>query len=194
VTTAQVEPHFLFNTLANVQALVETGSPRAPAVLRSLIAYLKATMPRLDDGDAQLGREITLVRSYLELMHLRMPDRLHFTVDGDPALQGFPCPPMLLLTLVENAVRHGIDPSETGGTIAVTSRRDGGVVRLVVRDDGVGMGESAVPGTGLANLRERLATFYGGAARLELTEVAPHGLLAEILIDVPTAEAPRRLQ
>jgi signal transduction histidine kinase len=194
VLTAQVEPHFLFNTLANVQALVETGSPRAPAVLRSLIAYLKATMPRLDDGDAQLGREITLVRSYLELMHLRMPDRLHFTVEGDPALQGFPCPPMLLLTLVENAVRHGIDPSETGGSIAVTTRRDGHLVRLVVRDDGVGMGESAVPGTGLANLRERLAAFYGGAARLELTELAPHGLLAEILIDVPLADVPRRLQ
>jgi sensor histidine kinase YesM len=193
VLTAQVEPHFLFNTLANVQALVETGSPRAPAVLRSLIAYLKATMPRLDDGDAQLGREIALVRSYLELMHLRMPDRLHFTVDGDPALQGFRCPPMLLLTLVENAVRHGIDPSETGGSIAVTTRCEGELLRLVVRDDGVGMGESAEPGTGLANLRERLATFYGGAARLELTELSPHGLLAEILIDVRAGDAPRRL-
>jgi len=191
VLTAQVEPHFLFNTLANVQALVETNSPRAPAVLRSLIAYLKATMPRLDDGDAQLGREMALVRSYLELMHLRMPDRLHFTVEGDAALQGFPCPPMLLLTLVENAVRHGIDPSETGGSIAVRASREGRLVRLVVRDDGIGMGESAVPGTGLANLRERLAAFYGGAARLELTELEPHGLLAEILIDVPANDAPR---
>jgi signal transduction histidine kinase len=194
VLTAQVEPHFLFNTLANVQALVETGSPRAPAVLRSLIAYLKATMPRLDDGDAQLGREIGLVRSYLELMHLRMPDRLRYTVEVDPALKGFPCPPMLLLTLVENAVRHGVDPSETGGVIVVTTRRDGDVVRLVVRDDGVGMGESAAPGTGLVNLRERLAAFYGGAARLELTELDPHGLLAEILIDVAAADVPRRQQ
>ena len=190
VLTAQVEPHFLFNTLANVQALVETGSPRAPAVLRSLIAYLKAAMPRLDDGDAQLGREIALVRSYLELMHLRMPDRLEFAVEGDPALQGFPCPPMLLLTLVENAVRHGVDPSETGGTIRVTTAREGDRVRLAVCDDGVGMGESAVPGTGLANLRERLAAFYGGAARLELTQLTPHGLLAEILIDVRADGAP----
>ena len=196
VLTAQVEPHFLFNTLANVQALVETGSPRAPAVLRSLIAYLKATMPRLDDGDAQLGREMTLVRSYLELMHLRMPDRLRFTVDIDAALQGFPCPPMLLLTLVENAVRHGVDPSETGGSIDVTVSRDkrsgGDRVRLSVRDDGVGMGESSVPGTGLVNLRERLAAFYGGAARLELTEIEPHGLLAEILIDMDAISASRR--
>jgi LytS/YehU family sensor histidine kinase len=186
VLTAQVEPHFLFNTLANVQALVETNSPRAPAVLRSLIAYLKATMPRLDDGDAQLGREIALVRSYLELMHLRMPDRLRFGVDCDPALNGFPCPPMALLTLVENAVRHGIDPSETGGAITVAATRDpaesGGLVRLVVRDDGVGMSESAAPGTGLVNLRERLAAFYGGAARLELTQLEPHGLLAEVIV------------
>ena len=182
VLTAQVEPHFLFNTLANVQALVETGSPRAPAVLRSLIAYLKATMPRLDDGDVQLGREIALVRSYLELMHLRMPDRLRFTVDCDPALQGWPCPPMLLLTLVENAVRHGIDPSETGGSIVVTSAREGDIVRLVVRDDGVGMAESAVPGTGLANLRERLAAFYGDSARLEMSERQPHGVLAEVVV------------
>jgi len=171
---------------------VETGSPRAPAVLRSLIAYLKATMPRLDDGDAQLGREIALVRSYLELMHLRMPDRLRYSVEGEAALQGFPCPPMLLLTLVENAVRHGVDPSETGGSIVVTTAREGAVVRLVVRDDGVGMGGSAVPGTGLANLRERLSAFYGGAARLELTELEPHGLLAEILIDVPATSATRR--
>jgi len=199
VLTAQVEPHFLFNTLANVQALVETGSPRAPAVLRSLIAYLKATMPRLDDGDAQLGREIALVRSYLELMHLRMPDRLRFTVDCDAALAGWPCPPMALLTLVENAVRHGIDPSETGGSIVVTATRAGDLVRLCVRDDGAGMSDGAAPGTGLQNLRERLAAFYGGAARLELTELAPHGLQAEILVDagqalarVPGAGAARR--
>jgi sensor histidine kinase YesM len=196
VLSAQVEPHFLFNTLANVQALVETGSPRAPFVLRSLIAYLKATMPRLDDGDVQLGREVALVRSYLELMHLRMPDRLSFTVDCEPALQGWPCPPMLLLTLVENAVRHGIDPSETGGSIEVSATRDGDVVRLAVRDDGVGMSESASPGTGLVNLRERLAAFYGGQARLELTEQSPHGLLAEILVNAgatPVTHAPAPL-
>jgi sensor histidine kinase YesM len=158
-------------------------------VLRSLIAYLKATMPRLDDGDCLLGREMALVRSYLELMHLRMPDRLRFDVAFDPSLQGFPCPPMALLTLVENAVRHGIDPSETGGTITVSGARDGETVRLSVRDDGAGMGEAPPSGTGLQNLRERLAAFYGSAARLELTEVAPHGLLAEILVDGERARA-----
>ncbi len=183
VLTAQVEPHFLFNTLANVQALVETHSPRAPHVLKSLIAYLRATMPRLDDGDVCLGREIALVRSYLELMHLRMPDRLDYAVVVGPGLERWPCPPMSLLTLVENAVRHGIDPSETGGRIDVEVTQEAGRVRIVVADDGVGMSESAQPGTGLGNLRERLAAFYGGRARLELTERTPHGLRAEILVD-----------
>jgi len=125
-----------------------------------------------------------------------MPDRLSFTVDCEPALQGWPCPPMLLLTLVENAVRHGIDPSETGGSIEVSATRDGDVVRLAVRDDGVGMSESASPGTGLVNLRERLAAFYGGQARLELTEQSPHGLLAEILVNAgatPVTHAPAPL-
>jgi signal transduction histidine kinase len=183
VLTAQVEPHFLFNTLANVQALVETGSPRAAPVLRSLIAYLRATMPRLDDGDVSVGREIALVRSYLELMHLRMPDRLDFRVEVGPGLERWPFPPMGLLTLVENAVRHGIDPSETGGRIEVEVRQEGARVRMTVSDDGAGMSESAQPGTGLRNLRERLAAFYGGRARLELSEREPHGLLAEIVVD-----------
>ena len=140
------------------------------------------------------SREVALARSYLELMHLRMPDRLRFSVECDAALQSFPCPPMALLTLVENAVRHGIDPAENGGTIAVSATRetthDGELVRLAVRDDGVGMSESAVPGTGLENLRERLAAFYGGVARLELTELAPHGLLAEVMI-APERAVPR---
>ena len=194
VLTAQVEPHFLFNTLANVQALVETGSPRAPAVLRSLIAYLKATMPRLDDGDAQLGREMALVRSYLELMHLRMPDRLRFTVDGDAGAARLPVP----ADAAADAGRERRAPRHRSVRDRRQHRRrrpraTATLVRLAVRDDGVGMGESAVPGTGLVNLRERLAAFYGGAARLELTEIEPHGLLAEILIDVPAADAPRRL-
>jgi LytS/YehU family sensor histidine kinase len=158
-------------------------------VLRSLIAYLRATMPRLDDGDVSVGREIALVRSYLELMHLRMPDRLDFQVSVGPGLERWPFPPMGLLTLVENAVRHGIDPSETGGRIEVEVVQEGALteagtrVRMTVRDDGVGMSESAQPGTGLKNLRERLAAFYGGRARLELTERVPHGLQAEIIVD-----------
>ena len=117
------QPHFLFNTLANVQALVDTGSPQAAVVLRSLIAYLRAAVPRLHEPATTLGQELQLVRAYLELMHMRMPDRLQFALDVDAAALDLRCPPMTLLTLVENAVRHGIDPSEEGGRIEIDVQR-----------------------------------------------------------------------
>jgi signal transduction histidine kinase len=178
---SQIEPHFLFNTLANVQELVESGSPRAAEVLRSLTAYLRAAMPRLHDAGATLGDEENLVRAYLELMLMRMPDRLHFKVRIDPALRGLRFPSMALLTLVENAVRHGIDPAENGGEIDVGAERSAdGTVRLWVSDTGVGMSEAAQPGTGLANLRARLQASFGASATLELTEQAPTGLRAMI--------------
>ena len=177
---AQVEPHFLFNTLANVRALVETGSPQAAPVLRSLIAYLRAAMPRLQGDATTLSDELGLVRAYLELMHLRMPDRLDFFVDLPPELGSLRFPPMALLTLVENAVRHGIDPSEEGGRIEVGGERVDDQVRLWVSDTGVGMTQAMGSGTGLRNLRERLTLFYGLGAALALTENRPHGLRAEL--------------
>lgn len=179
---AQIEPHFLFNTLANVQALVETNSPRAAPVLRSLQAYLRAAMPRLHRGRATLGDELALVRAYLELMQMRMPDRLQFRVDVNPALLDMPFPAMALLTLVENAVRHGIDPSLTGGHILVGGEHAGESVRLWVEDSGVGLAETAEPGTGLHNLRSRLAAAFGATARLDLLDVQPHGLRAELTL------------
>jgi signal transduction histidine kinase len=183
---AQIEPHFLFNTLANVQALVESGSPRAATVLKSLIAYLRAALPKLHGEAPTLGNEEQLVRAYLELMLMRMPDRLQFSLELDPGLRGLRFPPMALLTLVENAVRHGIDPSEQGGRIEVGARREaGGTVRLWVADSGVGLAESAQPGTGLTNLRERLRAFFGPQADLQLSPAEPHGLRAEIVFQPP---------
>jgi signal transduction histidine kinase len=182
VLQQQVEPHFLFNTLANVQALVESGSPRAAPVLASLIAYLRAALPQLHDGAPTLGREEALVRAYLDLMLMRMPDRLQYSLQIDPRLHALRVPPMTLLTLVENAVRHGIDPSEAGGSIEVGARRDAasGRVHLWVADSGRGLDASQPPGTGLVNLRERLAATYGGRASLSLSGVEPHGLRAEV--------------
>ena len=182
---SQVEPHFLFNTLANVQALVEGGSPRAAPVLASLIAYLRAAMPQLQEGAPSLGREEALVRAYLDLMHMRMPDRLRYSMRIDPALSGLRLPPMTLLTLVENAVRHGIDPSEEGGHIEVGALRDGGTgrIRLWVEDTGRGLDETRMPGTGLSNLRARLAAACGPQACLTLSAVSPHGVRAQI--DLP---------
>jgi hypothetical protein len=178
---AQVEPHFLFNTLANVQALVDAGSPQASPVLASLIAYLRAAVPRLNQTTHRLGQEVDMAQAYLHLMQLRMPDRLQFSVGADPNLLALPCPPMTLLTLVENAVKHGIDPSLDGGRIDVTVTTHEGQCRMQVRDTGVGMNtHNAGLGTGLATLRERLRLMFGEAATVRLSEVQPNGVLAEV--------------
>jgi signal transduction histidine kinase len=190
--TAQIEPHFLFNTLANIQALVESGSPRAPEVLKSLIAYLRAALPRLHEGGLpSLANELSLVRAYLELMHLRMPDRLQFSLSVPAELHTRRFPAMALLTLVENAVKHGIDPGEEGGRIDVGGAAEtDGRWRLWVADTGVGLAPNAAPGTGLANLRDRLQGVFGPEARLELSEATPQGVRAEILLPPLPAPSP----
>lgn len=178
---AQVAPHFLFNTLANVQALVEAGSPRAAEVLRSLIAYLHAAVPRLNETSTTLGQELQLVRAYLELMHMRMPDRLQFAVDADAEALDLVCPPLTLLTLVENAVRHGIDPGEDGGRIEIEVRLRAGRCHLRVSDTGVGFRQTGSGlGTGLITLRERLRLSFGEDAQLRLSAQAPRGVLADL--------------
>ncbi|HYJ96850.1 MAG TPA: histidine kinase [Burkholderiaceae bacterium] len=178
---AQVEPHFLFNTLANVQALVDAGSPHASGVLESLIAYLRAAVPRLHDPATTLSQELHLVRAYLDVMQMRMPDRLQFTLRFDEEAAGLRCPPMTLLTLVENAVRHGIDPSEEGGRIDIDVQLRGDRCLVRVSDTGVGLQSAGNGlGTGLSTLRERLQLAFGGGAQLRLTEVEPHGVCAEL--------------
>lgn len=178
---AQVEPHFLFNTLANVRELVDSGSPQASAVLGNLIAYLRAAVPRLHENTTTMGQEIELVRAYLEVMHMRMPDRLQFSLLADEAALAVNCPPMTLLTLVENAVRHGIDPSEEGGRIDVRVRVQNERCRAEVIDTGMGLGHAVDGlGTGLTNLRERLQLAFGGDAQLRLSSLQPHGVCAEL--------------
>jgi sensor histidine kinase YesM len=185
---SQVEPHFLFNTLANVRELVDSGSPQASAVLDSLIAYLRAAVPRLHEPATTMAQEVDLVRAYLELMHMRMPDRLQFVIQADDAALGMRCPPTTLLTLVENAVRHGIDPSEEGGTIQVRVEVRDGRCRSEVLDTGVGLERIGTGlGTGLATLRERLEITFGGDAQVRLASVHPHGVRAEV--DFPAQPA-----
>jgi signal transduction histidine kinase len=186
---AQVEPHFLFNTLANVQALVDSGSPQASKVLTSLIAYLRAAVPRMHSQTTTIENEVELVRAYLDLMQMRIPDRLQYVIHLDPGAGRLNCPPMTLLTLVENAVRHGIDPSETGGRIDVDIwLRDGRCV-MRVTDTGVGLKQASRGlGTGLSTLRERLKLAFGGEARLNLSEIQPRGVCAEI--SFPAREVP----
>jgi len=187
---AQVQPHFLFNTLANVQALVDTGSPEASQVLGKLVAYLRAAVPRLDDASSTIGDEVTLARSYLELMHMRMPDRLQFEIRVDGGAADLRCPPLALLTLVENAVRHGIDPSEEGGMIGIHIQHLGDCCRIVVSDTGVGLQQSGGGlGTGLSALRERLQLGFGDSASLDLTAVSPHGACATLRLPAQMGHA-----
>ncbi|MRD49142.1 sensor histidine kinase [Caenimonas koreensis] len=182
--TAQIQPHFLLNTLANVQELVESGSARAVPVFRSLIDYLRAAMPHLQPGASTLGDEERLVRAYLDLMHMRMPDRLQFAVDVDPALRGMRFPPMALLTLVENAIKHGIDPACDGGRVEVGAQAQlDGRIHLWVADTGVGIAEHGQgAGMGLANLNARLAAFFGEGSHVELSEQQPSGVRADVRV------------
>lgn len=181
---AQVAPHFLFNTLANVQALVDAGSPNAPTVLRSLTAYLRAAVPLLHESAATIERELLLVRPYLELMQMRMPDRLQYAMHIDPLAMSVRCPPTTVLTLVENAVRHGIDPSEEGGRIDIEIKTHGHRCVVRVTNTGAGLHESTSGlRTGLTTLRERLQIIFGDAAYLRLTSNVPRGAVAEV--DMP---------
>jgi len=186
---AQVEPHFLFNTLANVRELVVAGSPQAATVLDTLIAYLRAAVPRLHDPGTTIGQELQLVRAYLALMHLRMPDRLQFDVQADAAALELRCPPTTLLTLVENAIRHGIDPTEEGGRIDVSVEVWNGRCRMRVTDTGLGLRQASDSlGTGLAALRERLALVFGRDVDVRIAAMEPRGTRAEA--EFPAVRAP----
>lgn len=178
---AQIEPHFLFNTLGAVQQLAEQGAPRAAELTAHLIDFLRASMSDMRCEQVALATEFGLVESYLRVMQIRMGERLRYTVDVPEALANTQVPSMLVLTLAENAIKHGIEPSLRGGEIAVTARDDGGTIRIGVRDSGVGMSDTPGAGTGLENVRHRLRLAYGDGACLLLSEAEP-GLLAEIAI------------
>ena len=184
---AQVAPHFLFNTLANVQALVDVGSPQASRVLRSLVQYLRAAVPLLHEPAATIERELQLVRPYLELMQMRMPDRLQYAMNVDPSALKVRCPPTTLMTLVENAVRHGLDPSEDGGRIDIDIARMGERCVVRVTDTGVGLRPSANGGgTGLTTLRERLELIFGDDAQLRLMSGTSRGVVVEVEMPAQT--------
>jgi sensor histidine kinase YesM len=178
---AQVQPHFLFNTLANVRELVESKSDKAPAVLNSLIAYLRAAVPKLNETTTSVAQELALVRAYLEVMHMRIPDRLAFTVEATDESLDLICPPMMLMTLVENAVRHGIDQSTSGGTVAVRVCVQSDTCLAQVTDSGVGLGKTRNGlGTGLSTLRQRLKLMFGDDAELSMAAVDPLGTKATV--------------
>lgn len=173
---SQLEPHMLFNTLANLRVLIGLDPPRAQAMLDRLIAYLRATLAASRAERHPLGAEFERIADYLSLMAIRMGPRLSVQLDLPPALAGLPVPPLLLQPLVENSIQHGLEPKVDGGRIVVSAERADGMLRVTVADSGVGPGAAGTAGTGfgLTQVRERLATVYGGRARLELA-AAPEG-------------------
>jgi signal transduction histidine kinase len=182
VMQAQIEPHFLFNTLANVRRLYQTDVAIGNRMMDNLMRYLEVALPRMRQSQSSVDREVSLVEAYLGVQAVRMGRRLSFDLDIPPALRTLSLPPMMLLTLVENAIKHGLNPLPEGGRIVVSARRDGDRLRLQVRDDGQGFRASSGAGTGLANIRARLALLHAEAATLSLTENPERGVTSTLLL------------
>lgn len=180
---AQIEPHFLFNTLANVRRLYRKQPAAGAEAIDNLMVYLRAALPQLRRKTSTLGDEFELVRAYLQLFQVRMGERLHFTLDLPPLLRGVPFPPTVLVTLAENAIKHGIAPADLGGTIRIGAESNGERVEVTVSDDGVGFGVGAGGnGTGLIHVRRQLAARYADAAQLTLEQAEAGGVRARILV------------
>jgi LytS/YehU family sensor histidine kinase len=185
---AQIEPHFLFNTLASVQFLTETDPPKASMMLGHLLGYLRAALPQLRSNSTTLGQEIELTQAYLSIMQMRMGPRLAFAIDVPDELRSHRLPPMLLMSVVENAVKHGLEPQAEGGTIRLEARRRDERLVVAVIDNGRGLGARIGNGVGLTNLRGRLRALYADNARFVLEEAPPHGARATIEIPFDTDE------
>jgi signal transduction histidine kinase len=188
VLQAQVEPHFLFNSLASVRALVRQDPDRAEATLDALVDYLRATIPKFRDVESAvhstLGQQLDICTSYLEVMRIRTGGRLQYAIEVEPALRTMEYPPMLLITLVENAVKHGIEPKRGPGRVKVIAVREGDRLRVDVEDDGVGLQPGIGGGLGLANLRAQLDALFGARAGFELRGLAGQGTQAVLWIPI----------
>ncbi len=191
VLQAQVEPHFLFNTLASLRSLIRQDPARAEAMLDALSDHLRATIPRLradlESLESTLGQQIDLCASYLALMQVRMGQRLRFDVDVDAAMRGMPFPPLMLISLVENAIKHGIEPKAGPGWVGIRARCTDSALEVCVEDDGRGLVPGTSSGIGLANIREQLRTRYGERASLSVAARAGGGVVAKLVLPVPAA-------
>lgn len=187
LATAQIQPHFLFNTLASVQHWVDTQDQRAGPTLRSFTQYLRATLPMFEREQLSLADELQIVRSYLEVMQARLGARLAWSIDVEPALHDVIVPPGALLTLAENAIAHGIEPSLRGGTVTVRGRREADAAIVEVIDDGVGLCAEPTEGVGLRNTRARLLQLHGLTADLRLRGGGGGGCIARLRLPLATA-------
>jgi sensor histidine kinase YesM len=186
---AQIEPHFLFNTLALIGQLIETDPPEAARVHQHLIDYLRSTLPQMrSGGTGTLGKQVELSKAYLAIMQARMKERLKVSFDVPVFLGSSPFPPMMLQTLIENSIKHGLEPKIEGGTIEVRAHVEGAILVVDVCDDGVGIDPHADEGIGLANIRERLQLLYGNRAELVVMTPPAGGACASVRIPYKMTE------
>nr|WP_223807356.1 histidine kinase [Lysobacter psychrotolerans] len=180
---AQVEPHFLYNTLASAQYLTRSEPAKADEMLGHLIQYLRHSLPRTDESLSTLGDELDRSRAYLEILRIRMGPRLALQIDVPTELLSTPLPPMMLQTLVENAIKHGLEPKPGGGTVWILARSNETQLSVTVADDGLGL-NSGIGGTGigLKNVRERLRLLYGAEASLSIVANFPNGVASTICV------------
>src|SRR5688572_3046098 len=185
---AQVEPHFLYNTLASAQYLTRSDPPLADRMLGNLITYLRHSLPRTDSQESTLGEEVERARAYLEILKIRMGPRLDLQIDVPRHLLAMPFPAMMLQTLVENAIKHGLEPRTGGGTVWILAKEAEGRVAVTVADDGQGFGAPSAGGTGigLRNVRERLRLAHGADASLSVVANFPSGVAATITVPATT--------
>ncbi len=184
---AQVEPHFLFNTLASIDHLIETDPPRASQMQKNLIALLRASMPSMRESTPtshNLGREMAVIRPYLEILKVRMEDRLQTSIQVPEGLLSAEFPSMMIQSLVENAIKHGLEPKAEGGQLAVSAEIVHGKLAVTVADTGLGFGKAETAGTGigLANIRERLKLLYGDRASMVVADNAPSGTVVTLTV------------
>ena len=186
ILQAQIEPHFLFNTLSNILSLVDAEPEKGKHMLEDLIRYLRASLSKTRSNTSTIGQEMEMIRAYLNIFKVRMGDRLRYDIDVPDSVRNLPFPPMLVQPLVENALIHGLEPRVEGGRVSIGVAENGGFLRIEVADTGLGFHGGSEPGVGLSNIRERLQSLYGEAGRLILEENQPSGVKA--VIEVPSAE------
>lgn len=184
---AQIEPHFLFNTLALIGQLIETDPQQASIVHTHLIKYLRAALPQIrEQGGGKLGQQLALSRAYLNIMQARMQERLTYEIECPVALEHVAFPSMMIQTLVENAIKHGLEPKTDGGHISILARQGEGEIQVEVCDNGIGFDLHADDGIGLSNIRERLKVLYGVKASLVIEVPKTGG--AKLTLHIPDSQ------
>lgn len=180
---AQIEPHFLFNTLSNILSLIDTDPANGKSMLVDLIHYLRTSLSRTFPDPTTLDQEMDMIKAYLSIQKIRMGERLHFKIELPDAVRQHPFPPMLLQPLVENAVKHGLEPKMEGGEIMIKAMEEDDLIRIEVMDTGCGFSSHHKAGVGIGNVRERIELLYGEKGRLVIEENKPNGVRA--IIEVP---------